>query len=43
MLIDPATVERYLHEHIPITRAMGLKVTGYDGNRVRLWAPLERT
>lgn len=41
MLTDPATVERYLHEHIPITRAMGLKVTGYDGNGVRLWAPLE--
>lgn len=41
MLIDPATVEHYLHEHIPITRAMGLKVTAYDGDSVRLWAPLE--
>jgi thioesterase domain-containing protein len=41
MSIDLAEVEAYLHEHIPITRAMGLKVMGYDGNTVRLWAPLE--
>lgn len=41
MAFDLAGVEAYLHEHIPITKAMGLKVTGYDGNTVRLWAPLE--
>jgi thioesterase domain-containing protein len=41
MALDLVRVETYLHEHIPITRAMGLKVTGYDGNSVRLWAPLE--
>lgn len=41
MSLDLAKVEIYLHEHIPITRAMGLKVTGYDGQSVRLWAPLE--
>jgi thioesterase domain-containing protein len=41
MASDLTGVEAYLHEHIPITRAMGLKVTGYDGNIVRLWAPLE--
>lgn len=35
------SVEVYLHEHIPITRAMGLKVASYDGSTVRLWAPLE--
>ncbi|HEX5055793.1 MAG TPA: YiiD C-terminal domain-containing protein [Gammaproteobacteria bacterium] len=38
---DFAKVEAYLHEHIPITKAMGIKVAGYDGNAVRLWAPLE--
>jgi thioesterase domain-containing protein len=41
MSLDLAKVETYLHEHIPITRAMGLKVAGYDGKAVRLWAPLE--
>jgi thioesterase domain-containing protein len=41
MATDLTGVEAYLHEHIPITRAMGLKVIGYDGNTVRLWAPLE--
>jgi thioesterase domain-containing protein len=41
MATDLTGVEAYLHEHIPITRALGLKVTGYDGNTVRLWAPLE--
>jgi thioesterase domain-containing protein len=41
MALDIVRVEAYLYEHIPITRAMGLKVTGYDGNSVRLWAPLE--
>jgi thioesterase domain-containing protein len=41
MSINLASVEAYLHEHIPITRAMGLKIMGYDGNSVRLWAPLE--
>ena len=41
MALDLAGVEAYLHEHIPITRSMGLKVMGYDGNTVRLWAPLE--
>lgn len=39
--MDLIKVEAYLHAHIPITKAMGLKVTGYDGNTVRLWAPLE--
>ncbi|HEY3487499.1 MAG TPA: YiiD C-terminal domain-containing protein [Gammaproteobacteria bacterium] len=41
MLIDLAAVEAYLHEHIPITHAMGLKVISYDNDGVRLWAPLE--
>jgi thioesterase domain-containing protein len=41
MSIDIVSVEAYLYEHIPITRAMGLQVTAYDGNAVRLWAPLE--
>jgi thioesterase domain-containing protein len=38
--IDLAAVERYLHEHIPITRHMGVCVTDYDGDKVRLAAPL---
>jgi thioesterase domain-containing protein len=39
--MDIAAVEAYLHEHIPITRAMGFRVKAYDGVSVRLWAPLE--
>jgi thioesterase domain-containing protein len=39
--MDLAAVESYLHEHIPITRAMGIRVTAYDGASVRLSAPLE--
>lgn len=40
MSTDLAVVERYLHEHIPITRHMGVRVTDYDGDKVRLAAPL---
>jgi thioesterase domain-containing protein len=40
MALDLTAVEAYLHEHIPLSRALGLKVTGYDGKAVRLWAPL---
>lgn len=39
-MIDLAAVQSYLHEHIPITRHMGVGVTGYDGNKVQLAAPL---
>ncbi len=38
--MDPEKLERYLHEHIPLSRAMGVAVVeaAYDG--VRLSAPL---
>lgn len=35
-----AWIDDYLHEHIPVTRHMGVSVTGYDGASVRLAAPL---
>ncbi len=34
-------VESYLYEHIPITQAIGIKVQAYDGDMVKLYAPLE--
>ena len=33
-------VERYLHEHIPLTGSMGVSVDRYDGTSVTLSAPL---
>lgn len=33
-------VEAYLHEHIPITRHLGVRVLEYDDRIVRLTAPL---
>ena len=36
---DLRSVERYLHEHIPITRALGVSVLGADADGVRLGAP----
>jgi thioesterase domain-containing protein len=39
--IDPAAVERYLHEHIPISAAMAISVTRADIDGVTLTAPLE--
>jgi thioesterase domain-containing protein len=39
--IDPATVEAYLHEHIPISAAMGIGVTAATLDEVVLTAPLE--
>lgn len=35
-----AATESFLHEQIPITRAMGVKVTRYDENGLELTAPL---
>ncbi len=34
-------LEAYLHEHIPLTQAMGLHVVRADSEEVRLTAPLE--
>lgn len=41
MAIDPASVERYLHEHIPLSRDMGVRVARCDDDGVVLEVPLE--
>ena len=43
MTTDPAldVTERYLHEHIPISAAMGFRVARADLEAVELFAPLE--
>jgi thioesterase domain-containing protein len=37
---DARRIQELLHGKIPITRAMGVKVEGYDGRRLILSAPL---
>lgn len=37
----PAELEDYLHEHIPLTGAMGIRVLSVDETGVTLQAPLE--
>jgi len=39
--VTPDDVEAYLHEHIPISHAMGIRVVRADPERVALSAPLE--
>lgn len=39
--LDTGPVEAYLHEHIPLSRAMGVSVQSVTHDRVVLWAPLE--
>lgn len=41
MIIDRAAVEQYLHEHIPLSQAMGVSVTAIDESGVSLSAPLQ--
>ncbi len=38
--MNPTEVERYLHEHIPLSLAMGVKVISAQEHQVRLAAPL---
>lgn len=33
--------ERFLHEQIPLTQAMGVKIESYDGRQLVVTAPLE--
>lgn len=33
--------ERFLHEQIPLTQAMGVKIESYDGTQLVITAPLE--
>jgi thioesterase domain-containing protein len=40
VLIQPGFVTAYLHEEIPLTRAIGMTVTSWDGRSVTLSAPL---
>ena len=35
-----AELTRFLHEHIPLSRAMQLQATAWDGERLELTAPL---
>jgi thioesterase domain-containing protein len=39
---SPAHLEAYLHEHIPISAAMGVRVKAAADDEVRLQAPLDR-
>jgi thioesterase domain-containing protein len=38
--VDHRALEQYLHEHIPLSRAMGVTVVAADENGVTLSAPL---
>jgi thioesterase domain-containing protein len=40
-MVSLGEVQLYLHEHIPISAAMGVRVVGCDAEVVRLTAPLE--
>jgi thioesterase domain-containing protein len=38
---SPSGLQAYLHEHIPISAAMGVEVRVARDDEVRLWAPLD--
>jgi len=38
--MTPGDLERYLHEHIPLSEAMGIKVRAATSDRIELTAPL---
>jgi thioesterase domain-containing protein len=40
-LLSPSVVNKFLREEIPMTQAMGMTVTAWDGHTVTLTAPLE--
>lgn len=37
---NPEEITAYLHAHIPLTAHMGIRVSAYDTESVRLYAPL---
>lgn len=39
--MSPSSLENYLHEHIPLSKAMEVSVAGLDDTGVTLSAPLE--
>jgi thioesterase domain-containing protein len=41
MNADLAATERFFHEQIPLTKAMGVRVEAHDGKQLVLTAPLE--
>jgi len=41
MSISTDSVEQYLHDHIPMTRHLGISVRAWDGESLHLSAPLE--
>jgi thioesterase domain-containing protein len=40
-LLSPSVINKFLREEIPLTQAMGMTVTAWDGHTVTLTAPLE--
>lgn len=40
-MITPEAINLYLTEHIPISQALGAKVTSFDGESIRITAPLQ--
>jgi thioesterase domain-containing protein len=40
-MIRAAALEQILHNEIPISRALGIRLAGYDGASLSLYAPLE--
>jgi thioesterase domain-containing protein len=40
-MISPADINLYLAEHIPISQALGATVTSFDGDSIRIFAPLQ--
>lgn len=40
MPISPEELTTQLHGEIPLTRALGVRVQAWDGQRMKLWAPL---
>jgi thioesterase domain-containing protein len=40
-VITPNSINQYLTEHIPISQALGSSVTFFDGESIRITAPLQ--
>ncbi len=40
-MITPEFINRYLAEHIPISQALGASVQSFDGESIRVMAPLQ--
>jgi thioesterase domain-containing protein len=40
-VVEPATLEAYLHEHIPVSQHLGISAVQTEPGQVRLMAPLQ--